>query len=63
MSTTKKSRAATIAAFFGKREGQTTQGLLAEIKALSDADRDELAWRSAKALGIPADQCDFPVPA
>ena len=37
--------------YFGKKDGQTTAEFAAEIKALSDEERIELARGAAKMLG------------
>lgn len=55
----KKGRAALIAKFFGRKDGQTSTDLIAEIKDLSDSDRTELAQRIAKQQNLTQDQVDF----
>lgn len=56
-----KGKAVLIAKFFGRKDGQTTQEALTEIKDLSDADRLELAQRIARQEGLTQDQVDFPL--
>jgi hypothetical protein len=38
--------------FFGMKADQTTAGFLAELKALSPAERQELAELAAKEMGV-----------
>ena len=56
---TGKSRVAVIKEYFGDREGQNASGWIAELKALTDKEKDELATGAAKALGLPQDKCAF----
>ncbi len=59
MAESKIGTAVVIKRYFGA-EGRTNMQFLAELKELSEDERNYLATGAAKELGIPAEQVSFP---
>ncbi|MCI0532929.1 hypothetical protein L0Y49_01775 [bacterium] len=57
----KKGAITVIKTYFGFREGQTLLGFRDEVKALSEAEKLELAQGAARNLGLTRDEVDFPL--
>lgn len=56
-----KSRMHILSEYFGRKPGQSLLDFAKETKALSEAEKDELARGAAKNLGLTQAECDFPL--
>lgn len=59
MPSTGKSQAVILKEFFGMKPGQTLTDFMAEIKALSPLEKDQLASAAAREMKVPAEQLAF----
>ena len=59
--TQKKGKLSVIRQYFGKKDGQSLSQFAAEVKQLTEADKNELAQGAAINLGLTQQEVDFPM--